>query len=207
MKVLLINGSTKKGGVTYLALKEVAGSLNKEGIETEIIEMGPGPYRDCIGCNSCSGKGRCIFKDDLANAIIEKAESADGFVFASPVYYSHPTGQLLSLMDRLFYAGGHAFKHKVGAAIVTARRAGTTASLAVLNRYFENACMVTAGSTYWNMAFGPNKELLPQDLEGLQTMRNLGKNMAWILKSLEKGKENGVGLPEEETSAWTNFNR
>lgn len=207
MKVLLVNGSTKKGGATYFALKEVADSLEHEGIATEIIELGGAPVRDCIGCNGCAGKGRCIFTDDLVNEIIEKAESASGFVFGSPVYYSHPTGNLLSVMDRLFYAGTGAFKHKVGAAIVTARRAGTTASLAVLNRFFENASMVTAGSTYWNMAFGPTKELVPEDKEGLQTMRNLGKNMAWLIKSIKTGKEAGVDLPEEEASARTNFNR
>lgn len=207
MKVLLLNGSTRKNGCTYLALSEVAKALNAEGVETEILQMGGGPVRDCIGCNGCAGNGRCVFCDDLVNEIIAKATEADGFVFGSPVYYAHPSGQVLSLLDRLFYAGGGAFAHKPGAAVVTARRAGTTASLDVLNKYMTDAQMPVVTSTYWNMVFGPAPELVAQDKEGLQTMRNLGRNMAWLLKCIQAGAQQGVMPPAAETDHWTNFHR
>lgn len=207
MKVLLLNGSTRKNCCTYLALSEVAKALNAEGVETEIVQMGGGPVRDCIGCNGCAGKGQCVFGNDLVNEIITKAKDADGFVFGSPVYYAHPSGQVLSLLDRLFYAGGSAFTHKPGAAVVTARRAGTTASLDVLNKYMTDAQMPVVTSTYWNMVFGPAPELVEQDKEGLQTMRNLGRNMAWLLKCIQAGAQQGVTPPVAETDHWTNFNR
>lgn len=207
MKVLLLNGSTRKNGCTCLALSEVAKALNTEGVETEIVQMGGGSVRDCIGCNGCAGKGRCVFGDDMVNEIITKAEEADGFIFGSPVYYAHPSGQVLSLLDRLFYAGGSAFTHKPGAAVVTARRAGTTASLDVLNKYMTDAQMPVVTSTYWNMVFGPAPELVEQDKEGLQTMRNLGRNMAWLLKCIQAGARQGVPPPVTETDHWTNFNR
>ncbi len=203
----MLNGSTRKNGCTYLALAEVAEALNAEGVETEIVQMGAGPVRDCIGCNGCAGKARCVFGDDMVNEIIAKAQEADGFVFGSPVYYAHPSGQILSLLDRLFYAGGNAFAHKPGAAIVTARRAGTTASLDVLNKYLLDAQMPVVSSTYWNMVFGPAPELVEQDKEGLQTMRNLGRNMAWLLKCIQAGKQQGITTPVAEAAHWTNFNR
>lgn len=207
MKVLLFNGSTRKNGCTYVALSEVAKALNDEGIETEIVQMGAGAVRECIGCNQCVGKGKCVFADDVVNEWLEKAKTADGFVFGSPVYYAHPTGQLLSVLDRLFYAGGSLFAYKPGAAVVSARRAGTTASLDVLNKYFADAQMPMVGSTYWNMVHGTAPELVAQDLEGLQTMRNLGRNMAWLLKCIQAGKRQGVTPPTAETAHWTNFNR
>lgn len=207
MNVLLINGSTRKNGCTYVALSEVAKALNAEGIETEIVQMGAGAVRECIGCNQCVGKGKCVFADDVVNEWLEKAKTADGFVFGSPVYYAHPTGQLLSVLDRLFYAGGSLFAYKPGAAVVSARRAGTTASLDVLNKYFADAQMPMVGSTYWNMVHGTAPELVAQDLEGLQTMRNLGRNMAWLLKCIQAGKRQGVTPPTAETAHWTNFNR
>ena len=207
MKVLLLNGSTRKNGCTYLALSEAAKTLNAEGVETEIIQMGGGPVRDCIGCNGCTGKGQCVFGDDMVNEVIAKAKEADGFVFGSPVYYAHPSGQILSLLDRLFYAGGSAFTQKPGAAVVTARRAGTTAALDVLNKYMTDAQMPVVTSTYWNMVFGPAPELVEQDKEGLQTMRNLGRNMAWLLKCIQAGTQQGVTPPVAETDHWTNFNR
>lgn len=207
MKVLLLNGSTRKNGCTYVALSEVAKALNAEEIETEIVQMGAGAVRECIGCNQCVGKGKCVFADDVVNEWLEKATTADGFVFGSPVYYAHPTGQLLSVLDRLFYAGGSLFAHKPGAAVVSARRAGTTASLDVLNKYFTDAQMPVVSSTYWNMVHGPAPELVGQDLEGLQTMRNLGRNMAWLLKCIQAGKQQGVTPPTAETAHWTNFNR
>jgi len=207
MKVLLFNGSTRKNGCTYVALSEVAKVLNTEGIETEIVQMGAGAVRECIGCNQCVGKGKCVFADDVVNEWLEKAKTADGFVFGSPVYYAHPTGQLLSILDRLFYAGGSFFAHKPGAAVVSARRAGTTASLDVLNKYFADAQMPMVGSTYWNMVHGTAPELVAQDSEGLQTMRNLGRNMAWLLKCIEAGKEQGIVPVAAERSHWTNFVR
>lgn len=207
MKVLLLNGSSRKNGCTYLALSEVAKVLNENEIDTEIVQMGGRPVRDCIGCNGCAGKGQCVFGDDIANEIIAKAKDADGFVFGSPVYYAHPSGQVLSLLDRVFYAGGEAFIHKPGAVIVTARRAGTTASLDVLNKYLLNAQMPIASSTYWNMVFGPAPELVEQDKEGLQTMRNLARNMAWLLRCIQAGQKQGCLPPDAEREQWTNFNR
>ena len=207
MKVLLLNGSSRKNGCTYLALSEVAKVLNENEIDTEIVQMGGRPVRDCIGCNGCAGKGQCVFGDDMANEIIAKAKDADGFVFGSPVYYAHPSGQVLSLLDRVFYAGGTAFTHKPGVVIVTARRAGTTASLDVLNKYLLNAEMPIASSTYWNMVFGPAPEKVEQDKEGLQTMRNLARNMAWLLRCIQAGQKQGCLPPDAEREQWTNFNR
>lgn len=207
MKVLLFNGSTRKNGCTYLALSEAAKALQESGIETELVQMGGGPVRDCIGCNGCAEKGLCVFGNDTVNEWLELARTADGFIFCSPVYFAHPTGQFLSALDRMFYAGGDAFRHKPGAAVVTARRAGTTASLDVLNKYFADAQMPMVGATYWNMVFGPAPEKVPEDLEGLQTMRNLGRNMAWLLRCIEAGKAHGIEPPAAEMAVWTNFNR
>ena len=207
MKVLLLSGSTRKNGCTYLALSEVAKTLNAEDVETEIIQMGGGPVRDCVGCNGCAGKGRCVFGDDMVNELIAKAKEVDGFVFGSPVYYAHPSGQSLSLLDRVFYAGVEGFLHMPAAVVVTARRAGTTASLDVLNKYLLNAEMPIVSSTYWNMVFGPAPELVEQDKEGLQTMRNLGRNMAWLLGCIEAGQQQGRTPPQAERAHWTSFNR
>lgn len=209
MKVLLINGSTKLNGCVFSALSEVASVLEKEGVGTEIVQLGAHPVRDCTGCKFCAGKGdgHCAFDDDVVNALIGKAAEADGFVFGSPVFYAHPSGQLLAVLDRMFYAGKRHFAYKPGAAVVTARRAGTTASLDVLNKYFTDACMPVVSSTYWNMAHGNLPEQLAQDEEGLQTMRNLGRNMAWLLKCIELGKKCGVPAPTPETAAWTSFVR
>lgn len=209
MKVLLFNGSTRQNGCVFTALSEIAAVLNQEGIDTEILQMGAHPVHDCMGCNYCQGKGqgKCVFNDDIANTLIEKAKDADGFIFGSPVYYAHPTGQIQAILDRVFYAGAGNFMYKPGAAIVTARRAGTTASLDVLNKYFTDACMPVISSTYWNMAHGNTPEQIKKDEEGLQTMRNLGRNMAWLLKSIEAGKKAGLKTPKPETAAWTNFIR
>ena len=155
----------------------------------------------------CSSDLRCVFEDDAVNEWLDKAKEADGFVFGSPVYYAHPAGHFLATLDRMFYASGAYFQHKPGAAIVTARRAGTTASLDVLNKYMTDAQMPVVSSTYWNMVHGPAPELIEQDLEGLQTMRNLGQNMAWLLKCIQAGNQQGVTPPVAETAHWTNFNR
>ena len=200
-------GSTRKNGCTYLALCEVEKTLQAEGVETKLVQMGSVPIRDCIGCKHCADKGSCVFADDMVNELIEQAKEADGFVFGSPVYYSHPSGQVLSLLDRLFYAGKSVFAHKPGAAVVTARRGGNSASLDALNKYFTIAQMPVVSSTYWNMVYGPAPELVAQDEEGLQTMRNLGRNMAWLLKCIQAGKDQGVVVPNIERHYRTNFNK
>ncbi len=208
MKVMLINGSFRENGSTARALKEVVEELEKQGIETEIIQMGKGTIRDCIDCRVCrTSTTGCVFKDDIVNEIIEKAKDADGFVFGSPVYYAHPSGRILSLLDRVFYAGTAAFAHKPGMAVLAARRGGTTASFDVLNKYFTIAQMPVVSSTYWNMVHGVAQEDVEQDLEGLQVMRNGAKNMAWLLKCIEMGKENGLDAPKADTTHRTNFIR
>lgn len=207
MKVLLVNGSSRKE-CTYTALSKVAESLNEEGIDTEIINIGGTPIRDCIGCGMCAknGNSRCVFNDDIVNEIIEKAEESDGFIFGTPVYYAHPTGRILSVLDRAFYAGKKAFAFKPGASIISARRGGTVASFDVLNKYFTINQMPIVSSTYWNNVHGNNKEEVVQDLEGMQTMYNLGKNMAWLLKCIESGKKNNINTPENKMVK-TNFIR
>ena len=207
MKVLMINGSPHENGCTMTALSEIARVLKAEGVDSEIIQLGKGPIRDCIACGGCRGKGRCVFADDAANEVLEKAETSDGFIFGSPVYYAHPSGRILSLLDRVFYAGSSAFAHKPGAAVVSARRGGTTASFDVLNKYFGISQMPVVGSTYWNMVHGNSPEEVMQDQEGLQVMRNLGRNMAWLLKCIELGRENGLPAPEAEHVYSTNFIR
>lgn len=208
MKVLLVNGSAKQNGCTYTALAEIGKVLNQEGIETEIVCLGAGAIRDCIGCGQCNTKHpRCIFEDDMVNEIVEKARKSDGFVFGTPVYYAHPSGRILSALDRMFYSGKNAFAHKPGAAVASARRAGTTASVDVLNKYFTIAEMPVVSSSYWNMVHGNKPEDVLQDKEGLQIMRNLGRNMAWLLKCIEAGKQQGIQIPENEYSNKTSFIR
>ncbi len=206
MKVLLINGSPNKNGCTYTALSEIEKELNKENIETEIFQIGNKPIRGCTACGKCSGN-RCIFNDDIVNKALEKCENIDGFIVGSPVYYASANGAVVSLLDRMFYAGGSLLKYKPAAAIASARRAGTTATLDVLNKYFTISCMPIVSSQYWNMVHGNNPDEVNQDLEGLQIMRTLGKNMAWLLKCIEAGKENGINIPEQEQKQRTNFIR
>ena len=207
MKVLLVNGSPRANGCTFTALTEIAETLKKENIETEIFQLGNKPIRDCIACGGCNGKNRCVFDDDAANSLIEKAELADGFVFGSPVYYAHPSGRILSVLDRAFYAGKASFAHKPAAAIVSARRGGSAASYDVLNKYLGICQMPIVSSTYWNMVYGSSADQVKQDAEGMQTMRNLGKNMAWMLKCIEAGKAAGITPPQAEATERTNFIR
>lgn len=182
--------------------------FEQEGIETEIIQLGKAAYRDCIGCGACRKlNNRCVFNDDIINQIIEKAEKADGFVFGSPVYYAHPSARLQAVLDRVFYAGSSVFAFKPGAAVVSARRAGTTASLDVINKYFTISKMPVVSSSYWNNVHGISAEQVSEDTEGLQTMRNIGHNMAWMLKCIEKAKNNGIELPRGESGERTNFIR
>lgn len=206
MKVLLINGSSHKEGCTNRALTEVSGALGGEGIETEMIQIGNKAIHGCIACGKCAETGRCVFHDDPVNEILDKMEQADGLIVGSPVYYASANGSLFALLDRLFYAGRD-FAYKPGAAIASARRAGTTATLDALNKYFTIAQMPVVSSSYWNMVHGRDAADVEQDLEGLQTMRVLGKNMAWLLKCLEAGKTAGISLPAQEEKTWTNFVR
>ena len=196
MKVLLVNGSSNKNGCTFRALTEIVTVLNKENIETEIVQLGGGPVKDCIGCHGCAKNGnKCVFNNDIVNEIIEKAKTCDGFVFGSPVYYAHPSGRLLSVLDRVFYAGGKFLAYKPGAAVVSARRAGTTAAIDVINKYFTINKMPVVSSMYWNMVHGTKAEDVEKDLEGLQTMRTIGQNMVWLLKSI---KQNPVPTGEDK---------
>lgn len=202
MKVLLINGSAHQKGCTYTALKEVADILEQEGIETEFLWIGAKPVAGCIGCGSCRSTGRC-FVDDQVNQVVERLEELDGFVIGSPVYYAGPSGQLTAFLDRLFYAGGGRFRGKLGAAVVSCRRGGAATAFDRLNKYFTINSMPVVSSQYWNQVHGNTPEEVRQDLEGLQIMRTLGRNMAWLLKCIAAGPE----PPEAETAARTNFIR
>ena len=206
-KVLLLNGSCNKEGCTYTALREVAFSLEKEGVETEIFQLGGDAVRDCIGCRACAKLGKCVFGDDLVNQFVDKAKTADGFVFGSPVYYAHPSGRILSFLDRAFYSGKSAFAGKPGASVVSARLAGTTASVDVLNKYFSINRMPMVSSNYWNMVHGNTPDEVRQDLEGLQIMRGIGQNMAWLIRCIEAGKAAGIACPVPEEKIGTNFIR
>lgn len=200
MKVLLVNGSSNKNGCTFRALREIEAVLNKDKIETEIVQLGPDAIRDCIGCRACAkNDNKCVFNNDIVNEIIEKAKTCDGFIFGSPVYYAHPSGRLLSVLDRVFYAGGKFLSYKPGAAVVSARRAGTTAAIDVINKYFTINNMPVVSSQYWNMVHGTKAEDVEKDLEGLQVMRIIAKNMVWLLSSLKNGH------PEIEQKVMTNF--
>lgn len=205
MKVLLVNGSPRHGN-TYHALSAAAKALNENGIDTEIFDIGAAAVRDCIGCSKCSELGKCVF-DDAANILVEKAREADGFIFGSPVYYAHPSGAVISLLDRAFYSGSSAFAHKPGAAIACARRAGTTASVDVLNKYFTIAQMPVVSSYYWNVGFGAAPGEIEQDAEGISIMYRIGENMAWILKCIELGRDTGVLPPDSSAHPRTNFIR
>lgn len=205
MKVLLVNGSSRKNGCTQAALSEVARALKEEGVETENFFIGNEALPDCIACRKCRETGCCVF-NDIVNEFVEKAKSADGFIFGSPVYYAHPSGRLLTFMDRAFYSGSAAFCFKPAAAVLSARRAGTTASMDVINKYFTICSMPVISSTYWNQVYGAQPEQISEDREGLMTMYNIGKNMAWVLQCLELGKEHGLAHPQNE-KVLTNFIR
>lgn len=206
MKVLMLNGSSHINGTTMAALTEVGKALEEDGIEYEIFQIGGGPVADCLGCGQCTENG-CIFSGDAVNAFVAKAKEADGYIFGTPVYYAHPSGRIQSFLDRVFYSSGKHFAHKPGASVAVARRGGTATTFDVLNKYFGITQMITVGSTYWNQVHGRNAEDAAKDLEGMQTMRNLGHNMAWVLKCLEAGKEKGLVPPTADRSNQTNFIR
>ena len=203
MKVLLLNGSPHPNGCTAAALKEMIRVFEAEGVETELLQVGNRDIRGCIACRSCMKNGKCVF-DDLVNEAAPLFEKADGLVIGSPVYYASPNGTILSFMDRLFYST-HFSKHmKVGAAVVSARRGGNTASFDVLNKYFTISGMPVASSTYWNQVHGFTADDVLKDQEGLQTMRNLAQNMTFLMKVIADGREK-YGLPQMERGAFTSF--
>jgi multimeric flavodoxin WrbA len=210
MKVLLINGSPHEKGCTYTALMEVATTLEKEGIGADLFWIGNKPLPGCIACKSCVEKKQCVFNDRV-NDFLAIAANADGFVFGSPVHYAAASGAITSFMDRAFYAdllaGRQSFYLKPAAAVVSARRAGTTATFDQLNKYFTISEMPVISSRYWNMVHGAVPAEVKQDLEGLQTMRVLARNMAWFLKCKEAGMKAGVPFPEKEENIYTNFMR
>ena len=205
MKVLMINGSPHENGSTRRALDEVAKVLNGQDIETEIITVGNKAIVGCTACCACSKLGKCV-TDDIVNEIIEKLKVADGLVVGSPVYYASMNGTLKSVLDRVFF-GKTCFANKPAAAIAVARRAGTTQTVDAINKYFAISNMPIVSSQYWNMAFGSNAEQVASDEEGMQTMRTLAKNMAWLLKCIDLGKERGITPPVHEQKVKTNFIR
>ncbi len=209
MKVLLVNGSPHKNGCTNRALEEVARTLEAEGIESEIYWLGAKPIGGCIACKACDKLGRCVF-DDKVNEFRGLAFDADGFVFGGPVHYAHAGASLLGFMDRLFYSSGrngveNPFRFKPAAAVASARRAGTTVALDDIQKFFTISQMPIVSSRYWNNVHGAKADEVEQDEEGLWTMRQLGRNMAWMLKCLEAGRVAGIELPRQETAVWTNF--
>lgn len=206
MKVLLLNGSPHERGSVYTALAEIAKTLEENGVETEIFHIGKDPIRGCQACPKCKRHG-CNFDDDPVNAVFEKLCAADGFIVGSPVYYASANGSVISLLDRLFYSGSKYFAHKPAAAVACARRAGTTATLDEINKYFAISQMPVVSSTYWNMVHGNTPEEVAKDAEGLQIMRNLGRNMAWMLHCIEAGRKAGAEPPEAERTFHTNFIR
>ena len=202
-KVLLINGSPRKDQCTGRALEEMIKTFHEEGIETELIQVGGMDVRGCVACGWCMKNGECVV-DDIVNEAGAKLEKADGLVIGSPVYYSSPNGTLISFLDRLFYSAHYDTHMKVGAAVVSARRGGTTASFDVLNKYFSISGMPIATSTYWNQVHGFTAGDVEKDKEGLQTMRNLARNMAFMIRAIADAKEK-YGLPEEEHDSFTSF--
>ena len=210
MKVLLVNGSTHEKGCTYTALNEVAETLNKEGIETNIFWVGAKPLSGCVACNSCMKLKKCVF-DDKVNEFLDIAKDYDGYIFGTPVHWASGSGAITSFMDRVFYAdlvsGKDSFYLKPAATVISARRAGTTATFDQINKYFASMEMPIISSQYWNMVHGTKPEDIKQDLEGLQIMRTLGRNMAFFLKCKEIAIKTGVSMPERETLMYTNFIR
>ncbi len=211
MKVLLVNGSPHRQGCTYTALSEIAGTLLSEGIQSDFYWIGNKPIGGCIGCFQCTKKMQCVF-DDKVNEFTKLAQEYDGFIFGSPVYYAGMNGNLMSFMDRIFFSSSakdpHPFRFKPAASIVSARRAGTTSAMDQMNKYFFHQQMPIVTSRYWNMVHGNTPDEVKQDEEGLQIMRYLGRNMAWLLKLKEAGYKAGVSMPsQEETRLSTNFIR
>lgn len=207
MKVLLLNGSPNQHGCTNAALSIIAAELKAQGVESEIVWLGNGAVRGCIGCGGCKKAGKCVFDDDPVNAIGEKIKTADGYVFGAPVHYASPNGATVAALDRLFYAFGSHMRLKPAASVVSARRAGTTASYDVLNKYIGINNMLAVPSTYWNMVHGNKAEDVYKDEEGVSIMRAIGSNMAWLLKLLNSAKGTPLQSPVEIPKVKTNFIR
>ncbi|MBR6812710.1 MAG: flavodoxin family protein [Oscillospiraceae bacterium] len=209
MKVILLNGSPNKKGTTWAALSEAAKVLNERGIEAEIFHPEMKPIQPCLGCAVChkSGEGKCFYNEDGVNEFIEKAKTADGFIFGSPVHYASASGFITTFLDRAFFAGSRFFKHKPGANVVCCRRGGASATFDQLNKYFTIASVPVVSSQYWNMVYGSNAEQAKLDEEGMQTMRTLAENMAWLLKCIDAGKAAGIDVPALEAPIHTNFIR
>lgn len=205
MKVILFNGSPNIHGCTYTALHEIEETLQKNGIETEVFQVGSKSVRGCIGCGKCRERGKCIF-DDIVNEAIDKIKDADGVIFGSPVYYASANGTMISFLDRLFYAASKYLAYKPGAVVVSARRAGTTATYDELNKYLGISNMLIVPAPYWNMVHGNTADEVKQDKEGLYIMRQIGENMTWMLKMLENAKANGI-TPTILEKERTNFIR
>ena len=206
MKVLLINGSPNEKGCTFTALNEVAGSLNENGIETEIFWIGKKAMQGCVACFGCARLGRCVFNDEV-NALNARAGEFDGLIIGSPVYYAGPAGSLCAFMDRLFLSGAAKWAGKLGACVVSCRRGGASAAFDRLNKYFTINNMPVVSSQYWNQVHGFTPDDVRKDLEGLQTMRTLGVNMAYLLKCIDAGRKAGVPEPVREETVYTNFIR
>lgn len=204
MKVLLINGSPNEKGCTYTALTEVANTLQANGVETELLYLGKKPIAGCIDCGHCGRTGKCVF-DDKVNEVTARIDEYDGIIVGSPVYYAGPSGQITAFLDRLFFVGGAKMAGKLGAAVVSCRRGGASAAFDRLNKYFTISNMHVVGSQYWNQVHGFTPADVRKDKEGLQTMRTLGQNMAWLLKCIEAGKKAGVPKPEYEPRQSTHF--
>lgn len=204
MKALLVNGSPRANGCTFTALTELKKTLEQEGVEVELVQIGNKDVRGCIACRKCATIGKCVF-DDVVNEVAPKFAECDAFVIGSPVYYGSPNGTAVSFLDRLFFSTKSIDKSmKVGAAVVSCRRGGNTATFDMLNKYFTISNMPIVSSQYWNMVYGSTPEEVLQDAEGLQTMRTLGRNMAFLMKCIALGKEK-YGLPEKEPITFTNF--
>ena len=212
MKVLMLNGSCNPNGSTRAGLDVMAKVFAEENVETEIVTLGPKAVVDCIGCGKCAELKRCVFANDEVNNFVAQAAQADGFVFGTPVYYAHPSGRVQSFLDRVFFssrcADGYAsFRHKPCSAIAVARRSGVTASLDVLTKYFGLSQMIAVGSTYWNSFHALTAADVPQDLEGLQTLRNLARNMTYVMNCIKAGRDAGIAPPVAEEDVFTNFIR
>lgn len=206
MNVLLINGSPHADGCTFTSLSEIAGVLNNQGIETNIFHIGNKPIRGCSACRACFSTGYCIYTDDPVNECVDLGDKADGIIVGSPVYYASPNGSLLAFLDRMFYAKSYKYAYKPAAAIVNCRRGGASAAFDVLNKYFTISNMPVVASQYWNDTHGTVPSEVKQDLEGLQTMRTLANNMAWLIKCIDTAKDT-VPYPVREPWQNTNFIR
>ena len=212
MKVLLFNGSPRKEGCTYTALTEIAKTLKEENIDSEIYQIGIKSITPCRACSACAKLGKCVINDDDVNNFVEKCKDFDGFIFGSPVHYGSACGGITAFLDRAFFSALLSgkmdyFRHKPASAVVSARRAGTTAALDQLNKYMTISEMPIISGRYWNMVHGASSDEVKQDLEGMQNMRILARNMAWFLKLKEAGQNAGIELPKQEETVFTNFIR